>query len=224
MLSINNINKQEVFRYLGIRGKADENTEKLFYECEKLLLENISPRYIMSCFDIEVSENVSLLGTNMCLEGESIKAHLLECSRVVLFCVTLSSKADLLIRQMQVSDLAKGVIIDCCASAAVEQLCDLIQEQLINDYVGEGEYITSRFSPGYGDLSIEIQGEFLNLLDAPRKIGLSASQNNILMPRKSVTAIVGISDKPQKKLSSSCDACNMEKTCEFRKRGEHCGL
>jgi len=224
LLSINHINKQEVFRYLGIRGKADEKTEELFYECEKLLLENINPRYIMSCFDIEVSEKVSLLNTTMCLEGESIKAHLLECSRVVLFCVTLSASADLLIRQLQISDLAKGVIIDCCASASVEQFCDLIQEKLISEYVGEGQYITSRFSPGYGDLSIEIQAEFLNLLDAPRKIGLSASQNNILMPRKSVTAIVGISDKPQRKLSSNCDACSMNKTCEFRKRGEHCGL
>lgn len=55
--------------------------------------------------------------------------------------------------------------------------------------------INWRYSPGYGNLDISIQRELLKSLDAERTIGLTASSHNILIPRKSVTAIIGVIPK-----------------------------
>ena len=82
---------------------------------------------------------------------------------------------------------------------------------------------TWRFSPGYGDLPIEIQGEFLQVLDAPKRIGLYATANNILTPRKSVTAVIGLSENKISKGRRGCVICSMKDACPYRKRGEHCG-
>jgi cobalamin-dependent methionine synthase I len=49
-----------------------------------------------------------------------------------------------------------------------------------------------RFSPGYGDLSLSVQSDLLNVLDARRNIGLTLSDSLMMIPQKSVTAIVGL--------------------------------
>lgn len=44
-------------------------------------------------------------------------------------------------------------------------------------------------------MDISVQKDLLKSLDAERIIGLTASSHNILIPRKSVTAIIGIIPK-----------------------------
>ena len=83
--------------------------------------------------------------------------------------------------------------------------------------------ITFRYSPGYGDLPLDIQKNFLNVLDAQKKIGLTTSENFLLFPRKSVTAIIGIINKNIKIKERNCQECNNYKNCSFRRKGENCG-
>ena len=52
-----------------------------------------------------------------------------------------------------------------------------------------------RFSPGYGDLPIEVQKDFLPLLDAERRLGITLSESCLMAPSKSVTAIIGVASK-----------------------------
>ncbi len=54
-------------------------------------------------------------------------------------------------------------------------------------------YLTDRFSPGYGDMPLAQSGQICEVLNTGRSIGLTVSQSGILMPRKSVTAVLGIS-------------------------------
>ena len=48
-----------------------------------------------------------------------------------------------------------------------------------------------RFSPGYGDVSLEVQKDFFRLLPCQR-IGLTLMDTLIMSPEKSVTAFIGI--------------------------------
>ena len=57
----------------------------------------------------------------------------------------------------------------------------------------EGKNCKPRFSPGYGDLSITIQKDFLQALNADKTVGLSLSEGNLMIPEKSVTAFIGVS-------------------------------
>ena len=81
-----------------------------------------------------------------------------------------------------------------------------------------------RYSPGYGDLPLEVQGPLLELLDAPRRAGLCATQTHLLTPRKSVTAILGAADGEIERTKRSCLGCPAQGSCQYRKAGGHCGI
>ena len=81
-----------------------------------------------------------------------------------------------------------------------------------------------RYSPGYGDLPLEVQGELLALLDAPRRVGLCATESHLLTPRKSVTAILGIAGGKLEQKKRSCLGCPARESCPYRKAGGHCGI
>ena len=60
-------------------------------------------------------------------------------------------------------------------------------------------------------------------LDAQRRIGLHVTNSLLLNPTKSVTAIIGLSDRPQAARIRGCAYCSMRETCALRKGGKHCG-
>jgi hypothetical protein len=47
-----------------------------------------------------------------------------------------------------------------------------------------------RFSPGYGDFPLGLQPKLLGVLDAERRLGLTVTPAHLLLPRKSVTAVI----------------------------------
>ena len=55
-----------------------------------------------------------------------------------------------------------------------------------------GKEHTRRFSPGYGDMPIEIQVDILQLLDASRRLGMVLTESNLMIPTKSITALIGM--------------------------------
>ena len=49
------------------------------------------------------------------------------------------------------------------------------------------------------------------------------SERFLMNPTKSVTALIGISDRPQMARIRGCAYCTMRETCALRKGGKHCG-
>ena len=223
-ITLNEINKAEALRYMGYgKAKPDEVTLRNIDECEKALLEAIKPKYIYRVFDIRHSENsVEIIGTSLVLTGTDICRHLKGCDKAALLAATVSDGADRLIRYYSAFDMAKSVITDCLASAAVEQVCNEV-DRIIRSST-EQKYQTWRFSPGYGDLPLEVQKDFLDVLDAGKRIGLNVLDNYMMVPTKSVTAIIGLSDSEISKGRRGCSCCNMRDRCAYRIRGEHCGV
>lgn len=214
MIELKKINRAEALRYMGgSKVEMNENMEKLLDVCEKEIIEHASPKYLYKKIPLDNSPLIV---------GNSVKKHLKNCGEAFLICATIGAKIDKLIRSASVTDMAEAVVLDAMASAAVEQICDKLDKKIAEE--NPDKYFTFRFSPGYGDYPIELQGKFLSLLDAPRKIGLCATENSLLTPTKSVTAIMGVSDVPVEKQRRGCAACNLNKTCKFRKTGEHCEL
>ncbi len=222
IITIDYIDRNELLRYLGYGDNSpDAATVSIIDECEKTLLSKIIPRYTFRRFKIEsMLDNIKLENTSLVLKGNDIKKHLENCSYAILFCATVSSDVDMLIRTAQHTDMTRAVIYDAMASVAIEQVCNKVDEIIKNEYFPFNQ--TWRFSPGYGDFSIETQAEFLNTLDAQKKIGLNATKDSLLVPGKSVTAVIGLSEKSIQKEKRGCVNCNLQKKCAFRKRGEHC--
>lgn len=220
---IDNLDKSEALRYLGYgNNQPDEKTSDILIQCEKELIAEIKPRYLHRDFLITRKDGqIYLSDSDICLKGKDVYNLLEECDRVVLLCATIGAEADKLIRTAQVTDMAKALIMDSLANVAIEQVCGRLDSEIKEAY--KSLYQTWRFSPGYGDMPLDIQKEFLALLNAPKKIGLCVTDTNLLTPKKSVTAIIGLSDKEITRKNLGCESCNMKDRCNFRKTGKHCG-
>lgn len=222
-VTLSQLNTDEVLRYMGTPPEqADGDLRQLVSDCSAQLLAAIQPRWTWRLCRIESEPDGVRLASGLLLPGKDLKDHLAGCDRAALFCATLGAQADTLIRQAQCSDLLRALALDCCAAAAAEQLCDRVELELQAQF--PGCYFPYRFSPGYGDLPLPVQTDLLTLLDASRQVGLCTGESHILFPRKSVTAILGIADRPIQSDRRSCLGCPAHHSCQYRKSGGHCGI
>ena len=219
------IDRAEALRYLGYRDqRIDGITDNLIEESIIEVKNNINTKSIYKEFEINVLEDkVIFKDSEFQLKGNSIVEHLKDSQACILLALTLGHSIDRLIRYYEKINMAKTIIIDACASATIEGFAENICEDLAKEYKERGKNLTSRFSPGYGDLNIGIQGDFLNLLDASRSIGITATSHNILIPRKSITAIVGVGNNKVDNDELRCKSCNKYPDCNFVKRGKEDG-
>ena len=206
--------RREALRYLGIKGDPPPDVAQQVERALSRLLPLCAPRSVWRVFP---KDRLPLE-----LSGQDIHQLLRDCDRVVLFALTLGPEAELLIRREGLRSPTEALILDACASAACEQACNELPKQLEEQLCAEGLYPTDRFSPGYGDLPLTVQAPLLELLDAQKRCGITLSDTCIMTPRKSVTAIFGLADKPQGKRARGCAFCSMNQNCSFRKAGITC--
>ncbi len=215
------IDRAQSFRYMGLRGEAPAQLSALADACEKRLLRAVSPRYTYRIFPLHPEpDGILCEGSALRLTGADIRAHLDGCSHAVLLCVTLSGGADAEIRRALAEEITAGTLTDAMASALTEQICDLAEAEILAAVPEKSA--TWRFSPGYGDFPLAVQADFLRTLDAQKRIGVCVSESGLLLPRKSVTAVIGLSDIPLRRSRRGCAACNLSNTCPYRAKGDHC--
>ncbi len=212
------LNDNEILMYLGYRDQElDPKLQDQIESCKEAVIKASQPRMVYMHVPVSAGR---IAGT--AFESQDLKDLLSECHEAVLLAVTLGSGLEQRLMRAEVMNMADALIMDACASTAVENVCDHFQEDLETDLKTQGLYITDRFSPGYGDLSIEVQNHLCEMLNTSRRIGLTVTGSHLLVPRKSVTAIIGISKKPQPKRKRGCEVCSMFRTCQYRKKGAPC--
>lgn len=212
------LNDNEILLYLGYRGQEiPAEVKRQIACCKAEVSKTAHPRLIWrrlpadeACF------------TALCLEGNDIREHLDGCREAVLMAVTLGPEIDRLLTKSSVTNMADAVIMDACASTAIENAADNFEHDLRKEVEAEGLYLTDRFSPGYGDLPLSAQKQFCAALDTARRIGLTLSPSMLMIPGKSVTAILGISDVPKTLRKRGCESCSLFRTCMYRKEGKNC--
>ncbi len=216
------VKDEEILRYLGHKNQQiSQNTMELINWCKNEISNNFEGKYIYECYDLTKESNViKLLNTSISLTGKDIYKHLNNCNQCVLMATTLGINIDKNINYYFKENITKAIIFDACATAFIESLCDYVEVEIKKDI--NSDNLTSRFSPGYGDLSINIQPIIINQLDAYRRIGLAVNESLILIPKKSVTAIIGVGDNF--KTYNKCSQCIKNNNCNLRKEGTGCGF
>ncbi len=218
---LDRIHPNEVLMYLGnTQGEIPPEMDLAVEEGAVQVMRVARPRLTYRVFALE---NGALQGVDFPLLGRDIARHLQDCTHAVLMAATLGPEVETLLMRTQITDMARALVLDSCASTAIENVCDNFEDELRQLCAGEGQYLTDRFSPGYGDMPIHQQRDFCNLLDTQRRIGLTVSQSGIMLPRKSVTAVLGVATTPRTRRSAGCAHCNLFRTCQLRKNGRSCG-
>ena len=119
--------------------------------------------------------------------SRSLNAALDSCNEALVFALTLGAGVDRYLMRLSRTSPARCFIADGLASALCEAACDAAEKIM----TGNSEH-RPRFSPGYGDLPLEIQPRVLAVTDARRRLGISLNDALLMSPSKSVTAIVGL--------------------------------
>ena len=214
------INRKETLQYLGYHGSViPDDLERGIADCESRILVSARPRVVWKLFSLLPDGRFS--GTAFCPQGKDIAQLLEQCTQAILMAATLGSEVELLLRHSQVRNMGDAVILDAAASAAIENVCDNLCADLAALF--SPRYLTDRFSPGYGDFPFSQQRELCDVLDVNRQIGVSLSDSGLMLPQKSVTALIGISELVQPHRHRGCPDCTLFETCSFRKEGKRCG-
>ena len=132
------------------------------------------------------------------IESEKVFARMAGCRGLYLVAVTLGSKLDRKVSQLSSSgEVTLAFLLNAYGAEAAEALMKRL-DQVISERAKEQRMETTRrYSPGYGDWPLTAQRDLLKALQADR-IGIQLTEHCLMIPEKSVSAIIGIRPQGQR--------------------------
>lgn len=212
---------EEALRYIGA-ADADAGTRRMAEETAGMLEARLRPRFVWRALRIRRDGGQILLpDAGIALAGTLAEKMLADCDMLALLACTLGAGFERLEAEWEKRDMARAAMMDACGSAWVEAVCDEAEKEIAQRF--PGRWLTDRFSPGYGDLPLEMQAEILRATDAGRKLGITLNESLLMMPCKSVTAVIGLADRLQGAKIRGCACCAIREECLYTKEGKFCG-
>ena len=242
---ITQLNRDEIYRYLGLQSGSplmheetgnDLRLDEQISRCEQTVLETARIRCVYRILPLSaivldvvncpaagnVSDSRSYKSVSIVLHGKDIARLLEGCSEAVFMALTLGAELERVLMKQEVTDMSDALVLDICASAAVEAAADDFERKLSAELKSEDKYLTNRFSPGYGDFALSHQRPVLELLNASRAAGITLTPSQLMVPRKSVTAVMGICSDVREKVLGGCGMCPLKSRCSYRSHNLRC--
>lgn len=210
------IDRKEINRYLGYQHIIpDENVNSIIEECVLEVTKISVPLHVYVRFPLKISGDLIQI-EDLEFKSSNLSRNLNGCSEVILFAATLGLDVDRMLARYSKINVSKALIFQSTAAAAIETYCNLCNEEIKKEVAGEGLFLRPRFSPGYGDVPLSIQKDFLKLINATRTTGIVLTDGDLMIPEKSVTAFMGVSKEDSRCLIEGCEICG-KRDCAFRR-------
>ena len=204
-------NIKEILRYSQTN---DEDIIPLINECIDEVKDKLSYRVCYAFFDVEKNDDfINLTFTKA--KSKNLIENLKDASKIVLFGATIGIEIDRLIAKYGKISPLKALIFQSIGAERIESLCDMFCDDISKELNKNNLFTLPRFSPGYGDFYLTHQNDIFNVLNLHKNIGLTLNSSYIMSPSKSVTAIMGITDKKCDFDTHKCKNCN-KKDCSFK--------
>lgn len=143
---------------------------------------------VWAVFDLKIENELCDLGV-MQIRSQALAKHLDGCHRVILFAATLGATFDRELQKQTRLSPARAYELQMQGLREIERFCDTLCKDL---EVELESTLRVRFSPGYQDLSLEVQRDIFRVLEPNKHIGLCLGDSCVMSPSKSVTAFVGV--------------------------------
>ena len=181
---------EEIARYMRMGASAPDGIlAERIHALLELTVSAIRPACIWRRFPI-LDGSIGSSHLQFAASG-SLAAHLEGCRDAYLVCGTIGTGFDALQRKASATSASDSLILQAIGAAMIENLMDSAENEIRKE-LAEGESLTPRYSPGYGDFPLDAQRALLDLLDTPRRIGVSLTGALLMTPSKSVSAVIGI--------------------------------
>ena len=211
---------REALRYLGCRGEPPADLLRQAERTAAELERRAAPHWVWRLFELTGPDRLDLGEGGPRLTGALAARALRDCGRAAVLVCSLGAAYDAWHRTVSARDMAGAALLDACASALTEAGCAQAEAEIRARC--PGAHLTDRFSPGYGDLPLSLQPALLRICDAERRLGVTATESCMLLPVKSVTALIGLSPRPQPALIRGCACCPLAPACAYRREGTTC--
>ena len=225
------VDREAALLFLGYRGQSVDRELLDRLEAAASLCESENtPRFAWRTAEIDPAPSqgggqIVLAGCDLALPGESIGRHLRDAGQAALLAVTLGHACQRTAERLQASSPVDALLYDACASSLTEEAANAAHLLLADAAREAGLEARARFSPGYGDLPLDVHPAFLRALDAERELGMYADASNLLQPAKSITAVIGLFPRGCADGGddvNSCPGCAAFCYCNFREAGTTC--
>lgn len=181
---------RDISLYLKMRGAAPEGALAGRIEAMRAkALRAARPASVWRRFQIE--DGFAGAGAARMAVSGSLARHMAGCRSAVLVCGTLGAGYDAFHRAAAAISAADALIVQAIGAALMENAMDAAEDG-IRHALAPGERMVRRYSPGFGDFPLSAGRDILALLDAPLKIGVSMTESMLMVPSKSVSAVIGI--------------------------------
>ena len=208
----------EVYRYLGYRKGVPEGEVRYVVEqCVEDLVSQAELRSVARRFPLKfLGDNRFLIG-DMELESRALSRNMRGCDEAYLMAATIGFAMDrLAARAAAIGRMSRAVIYQAAGAMLIESYCDALNRKLKEEAAAEGKFLRPRFSPGYGDLPLAIQPELFRVLEIQKHTGITLTESLLMMPTKSVTALIGVSPEDSHCVLQGCESCS-KTNCSFRR-------
>ena len=184
--------EREILRYAMLPSFAPRPEELPLQECLEAAKGAAQCRAVWCRWPVARDGDTLDLGFAR-TDSRDLRQHLEGCGEIVLFACTAGAEMDRRIARAKIGSPAKGLLMHAIGAQQVEGACDRLCRQLAEMY--PDRELTDRFSPGYGDLPLEMQRDVMSALDCGRTVGIVLTDSLLMTPSKSVTAIIGMKEK-----------------------------
>ena len=185
-------NRREALRYL--RARPDDKDAQVLVDTVYLKLRNeLQARHVLTKTKVTVDTEGITLANGTRFTSRDLAAHVQGCEEVLLLGATLGSRVDAAIRRLALGSVAEGAAAQAVAAALIESYCDEVQAKFDTGGLAQ----RPRFSPGYGDWDLAEQRLLFPVLNCAKLIGLTLTEGCMMVPSKSVTAVIGLSEDVQ---------------------------
>ena len=189
---LTHLNEKEVLRYAGQRDHQKMILGDLKKACRGALL-LAQPQCTWNIYDYD-EDNFSILTPtgSFPLSSEILRNHLQGCHQIVVLAVTIGAQLeDQVDANFSSGQYTQALLLDAAGSTAVEATANQVNQAINAQLSKLGFFTLARFSPGYGDWDLAIQSELLPLTGGAA-IGMTVTESSMLVPRKSITAVIGV--------------------------------
>ena len=189
--------RREIYRYLRLEGS--EPDEEIKGDVERNLNRLLKTAQIAKTAElrpVSCEENLLRFG-NFQTESRVLAENLKTSEYVLLFAITLGAAVDRLINRLTIVSKTDAFMTDACATEVLESYANSYCKE-VKEAAAHYDLTTHpRFSPGFADFGLEHQWPLIRMLKADKKIHIALTEGNMLIPTKTITAVMGLDQRRQ---------------------------
>lgn len=192
------IEEKRVLRELRISGinTLKEVEEEHIAEAIKAAIETayslIKGRACYRTFRIRgiTAERVNIEESGHLFMGKNMVRLLKDCDYATLMVCTIGNEIVERIEELKNSSLTDAYYLDRVGAWMADYMAEQVGKMIATEIMKNGYEPTFRYAAGYGDWDLSAQSEIMRLVEA-KKIGISLTATFIMVPRFSVSAVIG---------------------------------